>query len=454
MRSRKHDTPKTRRGRRLVLHRDANSRLGVPLASLVIALLAMVACSCGDSDSTGASGSHWVGSWSASPSDAANSGFNDQTLRMILTPHLAGSMLRVHLSNRFGSQPVTLDRVSIAQRQSGASLVPGSSRSLAFGGRPSVTLPASADVVSDPLRFTVVPFVDLAVSLYAPGVTGPATKHFTALQTSYVTGLTTGDRSADVDGAAFTVTTTSWYFIDGIDVMARSDVAAVVTFGDSITDGFQGLEGAIVPIEEGLDANERYPDFLQHRLLAAGRRLSVLNAGISGNRILHDGTVPPALGPSALSRLAIDAISQAGVTDVIILEGINDIGQAPRASATDIIAGLQQLVEQLHVARLNVLVGTLTPAGGAQAGFYGTAMANDTRQAVNTWIRSSGVADGVVDFDAALRDPQDPSRINPAYDGGDHLHFNSAGYEAMAGAVNLAALQGPPRAFGQSLIHE
>ena len=418
--------------------------LGVRLASLLIALLAMLAYSCGDGDSNGASGSHWVGSWSASPSDADNQGFNDQTLRMILTPHLAGSTLRVHLSNRFGAQPVTLDRVAIAQRQSGASLIPGSSRSLTFGGRPSVTLPAGADAVSDPVRFTVVPFVDLAVSLYVPGVTGPATEHFTARQTSYLTGLTTGDRSADVDGAAFTSTTTSWYFVDGIDVMVPSDIAAVVTFGDSITDGFQGQGSAIFPNPEGLDANVRYPDFLQHRLLATGHRLSVLNTGISGNRILHNGTVTPAFGPSALSRLAVDAISQAGVTDVIILEGINDIGQTPPASAADIIVGLQQLVDQLHIARLNVLLGTLTPAGGTVGGFYGTAAANDTRQVVNTWIRSSGVADGVVDFDAAVRDPQDPSRINPAYDGSDHLHFNPAGYEAMADAVNLAALRGRP----------
>ena len=418
--------------------------LCVRFVSFALPLLLIAAYSCGDSDSSGASGSHWVGSWSASPSDADNQGFNNQTLRMILTPHLAGSTLRVHLSNRFGLQPVAVDRVSIAQRQSGASLVPGSSRSLTFGGEPSVTLPAGADVVSDPVRFTVAPFVDLAVSLYVPGVTGPATEHFTARQTSYLTGLTTGDRSADDDGAAFIGTTTSWYFVAGIDVMAPSGVAAVVAFGDSITDGFQGQGSPIFPNPEGLDANVRYPDFLQHRLLAIGRARSVLNAGISGNRILHDGTVTPAFGPRALSRLAVDAISQAGVTDVIILEGINDIGQIPRASATDIIAGLQQLVEQLHMARLNVLVGTLTPAGGTQGGFYGSAEAEDTRQAVNTWIRSSGVADGVVDFDAAVRDPQDPRRINPAYDGSDHLHFNPAGYEAMADAVNLAALRGAP----------
>ena len=359
---------------------------------------------------------------------------------MILTPHLAGPTLRAHLSNRFGAQPLTLDRVSIAQRQSGASLVSGSSRSLTFGGRRSVTLPAGADVVSDPLRFTVVPFVDLAVSLYVPGVTGPATEHFTARQTSYLTGLTTGDRSADVDGAAFATTTTSWYFVDGIDVMAPSDSAAVVTFGDSITDGYRGQGSAGVPNPEGLDLNVRYPDFLQHRLLAAGRQLSVLNAGIGGNRILRNGGVRWA--ERRVTPAAGDAISQAGVTDVIILEGINDIGQTPQASAADIIAGLEQLVEQLHIAGLSVLLGTLTPAGGTD-GIYGSAAVNDTRQAVNTWIRSSGVADGVVDFDAAVRDPQDPSRINPVYDGSDHLHFNPAGYEAMADAVNLAALQTP-----------
>jgi lysophospholipase L1-like esterase len=166
----------------------------------------------------------------------------------------------------------------------------------------------------------------------------------------------------------------------------------------------------------------------------------VLNAGIGGNRILREGVIA-FFGPSGVSRLAVDAIAQAGVTDVMILEGINDIGQMPYASATDVIDGLQQLVDELHIARLNVLLGTLTPTGGS---IYGSAAVNDTRQAVNTWIRSSGVADGVVDFDGAVRDPQDPSRINPLYDGSDHVHFNPAGYEAMADAVNLAELQGPP----------
>jgi lysophospholipase L1-like esterase len=400
----------------------------------------LLAHACGDSDSGAAS--HWVGSWIASPSDGAGQAFGDQTLRMILTPHLGGSLLRVHLSNRFGSEPVTFDRASIAQRESGASLVPGSARSLTFGGQLSVTVPPGADVVSDALQFGVTPFVDLAVSLYVGGSTGPATEHFTARQTSYITARAAGDRTAAVDGDAFTYTTTSWFFVDALEVLAPVNVGAVVAFGDSITDGYQGLLSTILPNPEGLDANARYPDVLQRRLLAAGRRLSVLNAGISGNRILHNGGVNVFFGPSALTRVAADAVSQPGVTDVIVLEGLNDIGQPPYASASDVISGLQQIVKQLHAAGLNVLLGTLTPAGGTEGGHYGDSVGNDTRQAINQWIRTSGVADAVVDFDAAVQDSQDPSRINPAYDGSDHLHFNPAGYEAMGDAVNLTDLKG------------
>lgn len=409
--------------------------------SVVIALLALLAHACGNSDSGTAS--HWVGSWIASPSDGAGQRFSDQTLRMILTPHLAGSTLRVHLSNRFGSQPVTFDRVTIAGRRSGASLIPGSSRPLTFAGRSGVTVPTGAERVSDPLPFTVVPFADLAVSLYVSGATAPATEHFTARQTSYTTGTSAGDHTADADGAVFTYTTTSWYFIDAIDVMAPGDVGAVVAFGDSITDGFQGEGNPVFQNPEGLDANARYPDALQRRLLTARRPLSVLNAGISGNRIRISASTIPYFGPSGLSRVEADAVFQAGVTNVIILEGINDLGQPPAASATDVISGLQQLVEQLHAARLNVLLGTLTPAGGT-TGAYGTPATNNARETINEWIRTSGVADAVVDFDAVVRDPQDLGRINPAYDGSDHLHFNPAGYQAIADAVDLTTLKGLP----------
>jgi lysophospholipase L1-like esterase len=410
-------------------------------APVAIALLALLAHACGGSDS-GAT-PHWVGSWIASPSDGAGQRFSDQTLRMIVTPHLGGSTLRVHLSNRFGSQPVSFARVTIAERRSGADLIPGSLWPLTFGGRAGVTVAAGAEVVSDPLSFTVLPFVDLAIGLYVSGATGPATEHFTARQTSYISASAAGDLAGDADGAAFTYTATSWYFVAGIDVMAPSSVGAVVAFGDSITDGFQGKGNPVVPNPEGLDANARYPDALQRRLVAAGRHLSVLNAGISGNRLLRDASAITYFGPSGLSRVDADAISQAGVTDVIVLEGTNDIGQPPYASATDVISGLQQLVDQLHAAGLNVLLGTLTPAGGT-SGPYGTAATNDARETVNQWIRSSGVAETVVDFDAAVRDSLDPSRINPIYDGSDHLHFNPAGYAAMAAAVDLSTLRGVP----------
>ncbi len=212
-----------------------------------------------------------------------------------------------------------------------------------------------------------------------------------------------------------------------------------LAFGDSITDGFQGT---LTPLNENLstiDTNGRYPDDLQRRLLAAHIPLSVLNAGISGNRVLQDGQIPM-FGPAAITRFRLDALSESGVTDVIVLEGINDIGQTNGITAQQLIDGYENLIAQAHQARLKIELGTLTPSGGTVVPAYGDAAANQLREQVNAWIRSQRLSDGVIDFDAAVRDPSDPSRIYPPYDGGDHLHFDLAGYQAMANAVNLGSL--------------
>jgi lysophospholipase L1-like esterase len=384
---------------------------------------------------------HWVGSWAASPSDGSLLQLlTSQTLRMIVAPHLAGSSLRVHLSNRFGLLPVTLGPVTVGVRSSGAGLVPGTEHGVNFNGQTTVTIPAGGDVVSDPVPLTFAAFQDLAVSIDVPGIVVDPTEHFITRQTSYLSPLLSGDHSADTSASAFTQTTTGtnstgWYFLDGIDVLAPGDVGAVVAFGDSITDGYQGTLSATEQLST-IDANGRYPDGLERRLISAQVPLSVLDAGIGSNMLLMS-TGPS--GPSGLSRFATDALGQAGVTDVIVLEGLNDI--VAGATANQLIGAYEQLIAQAHAAGVRLQLGTLTPTAGSE--YIGTANDNAVREQVNQWIRTQQLSDGVIDFDAAVADPNDPAEINPAYDGGDHLHFNLAGYQAIANAINLDSLARP-----------
>jgi lysophospholipase L1-like esterase len=406
---------------------------------------------------------HWVGSWIDSPSDADSAidasldlfaGGPNQTLRMIITPHLGGNVVRVHLSNRVGSGPVTFSTVTIARAAAGAALVPGSVRSVTFNHSSSVTVPAGEDVVSDPVGFSFTAFDNLAVSMYLAGYPGLPTEHFTARQTSYYTPPGAGDQASDPAATPFTEHTTARYYVDGLDVMTPDDVGSVVAFGDSITDGYQGPNTVLPENTSTLNTNGRWPDDLQRRLIAAGDdRISILNAGISGNRILDDGQIPM-FGPSGLSRFRLDALDQPGVTEVIVLEGINDIGQSgdvthpqqPSATPAQLEAGYEQLVTAAHAAHLKILLGTLTPTGGTTGveASYSSAQSEATREAVNAWIRSGASrADGFIDFDAAVRNPADPTEIAPAYNGGDSLHFNLAGYQALADAVDLSRLEAP-----------
>jgi lysophospholipase L1-like esterase len=359
---------------------------------------------------------------------------------MIVAPHLGGSSLRVHLSNRFGLLPVTLGPVTVAVRSSGAGLVPGTERGVNFNGQTTVTIPAGGDVVSDPVPLTLAAFQELAVSVAVPGIVVDPTEHFITRQTSYLSPLLSGDHSADASGSAFTQTTTGthstgWYFLDGIDVLAPGDVGAVVAFGDSITDGYQGTLSSTEQLST-IDANGRYPDGLARRIISAQVPLSVLDAGIGSNMLLlSEG---PA-GPSGLSRFATDALDQAGVTDVIVLEGLNDI--VAGATASQLIGAYEQLISQAHAAGVRIQLGTLTPTAGSE--YIGNANDNAVREQVNQWIRAQQLSDGVIDFDATVADPNDPAQINPAYDGGDHLHFNLAGYQAMADAIKIGSLARP-----------
>jgi lysophospholipase L1-like esterase len=386
---------------------------------------------------------HWVATWAASPSPASpdldqmrrrKMEFNNQTVREIVHITLGGSEFRVRLSNVFGAQALAIGAAHLAIRDQGAAIAAGSDRALTFGGRPAVSIPPGALVLSDPVSLKAPASADLAVSLYlAAGPTIASTLHYSAQQTSY---LAVGDTCAaqQMPGDS---TVSSWPFLTGVDVMAPKADAAIVTFGDSITDGSRSTT----------DTNRRWPNILANRLLAERKsHLAVINAGIGGNRILHDGAGAngPQYGPSALARFERDVLAQPGVEYVIVLEGINDIGHpggaAPMSedvSAQDMIAGLRQLIERAHewglkIFGATIMPFTITPLTAA------TSPKEDKRQAVNQWIRGRNDFDGVIDFDKTVRDPDQPIRFLPAYDSGDHLHPNDAGHKAMGEAVELS----------------
>jgi lysophospholipase L1-like esterase len=377
---------------------------------------------------------HWVGSWgtalhepSPGPPGLTNTGFNNQTLRQIVRSSAGGDYVRVKLST-FGASALTIGAAHLALRADGASIVPESDRALTFGGEESITIPPGAVVVSDPVALQVPALADLAVSIYLPELTGPATWHFAAQQTSFISPQGDFTESVAMPVAA---TTQAWFWLAGIDVRAFEPTGpgSVVTFGDSVTDG-----AASTP-----DANRRWPDQLARRLAALPlpHRTGVLNQSITGNRLLHD-----AIGPNGLARFDRDVLSQTSVTHVIVLLGNNDIwvGEtflpAEAVTAERIIQGHRQLIRRAHACGLTIYGATLTPLGG----FVPDAvlpLVESKRALVNAWIRTSGEYDAVIDFDEVLRDPAAPARLLPAYDSGDHLHPNDAGYEAMGNAIDL-----------------
>jgi lysophospholipase L1-like esterase len=316
-----------------------------------------------------------------------------------------------------------------------------------FLGERSITLAPGQDVVSDPSGIHFSALQTLAISLYVANGPGKPSEHYTARQTSYLTLPLAGDHTSDTSGGAFTETTTTRPYFDGLDVLAPESAGAVVAFGDSITDGYQAGPAGIPEVASSVDANGRWPDDLARRLIAAHIPLSVLNAGISGNLVLNNASTD-AFGPPALQRLDNDVLAQRGVTTVIWLEGINDLPGGTTAAQLE--AGWTAGIARMHKAGLRVLQGTLTPSGSATGTVqgYSTAQVNQVREQANAWIRTMSPADDVIDFDAAVRDPNKPSQINPAYNGGDGLHFNLAGYQAMANAINLALLRRPICAAG------
>ncbi|WP_233646531.1 SGNH/GDSL hydrolase family protein [Streptomyces sp. BSE6.1] len=381
----------------------------------------------------------WVGAWATAPAAAEpgteTTGMAGRSVRNVVHTSVGGTSARITLSNLYGQSPLTVTHASIALAAGPdtAAAVGDTMRRLTFGGSARVIIPAGGRVMSDVARIAIPYGANVLVTTYSPIPSGPVTYHPMARQTSY---LADGDRTADVTGVAYTTPTPYWRYLTALDVLSHEADGTVVAFGDSITDGL----GADV------DANHRWTDVLAERLHDAagdGRdtpRYSVVNEGISGNRLLTGRTGRPADNPSGLSRFERDVLDRTGVKVVVVLLGVNDILHSPELADRDgILTGLRTLVDRAHDRGLRVVGGTILPFGG----YGGHTDARETmRQQINEEIRSGRVFDAVVDFDKALRDPYDPRRMRSDYDSGDHLHPGDKGYARMGQVLDLDVLKG------------
>jgi lysophospholipase L1-like esterase len=404
-------------------------------------------------------GQKWVASWVGSahgPYPSGNAvaqpelkfafpvpaaGATDQTFRLIVRPDLWGDRWRIRLANTFGAKPVTFDEIYVGVQAGAGHVIGGTNRRVTFGGKSAVTIAAGASMFSDAadVRIPAGPGLDgrkLAVSFHVAGESGPMTWHAKSLQTSYLTPPGSGAHGADESDNAFPFTTTSWYFLDEIDVMADAGTQVVCAFGDSITDGTAST----------LNGDDRWPDVFSRRMHAAyGNRVSVVNAGIGGNRIISPATYTPAQpfagGPSALQRLDRDLLNLSGLSGVVFLEGINDISADSPVDA--IIAGMRELAARIRAKGPIKIVGATITSAYKNTGRAGTPDGDQRRKAVNEFIRTGGLFDAVADFDAATVDPGTGSlkaefQPNSSIGGpGDLLHPNRAGYQAMGNAIDL-----------------
>jgi len=384
----------------------------------------------------------------AFPFPTANTlGATQQTIRSIVKPDLWGSRMRFRFSNVFGAQPVTFDEVTVGLQEYSANVVAGTLTPVTFNGRPSVTIPVGQEVFSDAVKLpwagqgeeTSIQGRNLAVSYSVKGSSGPMTFHSGANMTSYVSAPGSGNHTEDLDVFAFEFTTTSWFFLDAVDVMAPEGTVVVCAFGDSITDGTHTT----------LNVNDRWMNTLSRRLHNAyGNRISIVNEAIGGNRVVNPVTPNATSGPAAVDRLDRDVLGLSGLTHVIWLEGINDIGAGHTTDA--IIAGYQNIVTRLHARGIKVYAGTLTSAlgiSGVDQGDNGPGH-DASRMVLNNFIRTSGLFDGVEDFDAATLDPATGNmRVvflpNSQFTElpWDYLHPNHAGYNAMGLAVDIAPFE-------------
>ena len=404
---------------------------------------------------------NWVGTWAAAPQAAVKGPvqtFHNQTLRLIVHTSVGGKRVRIKISNAFGAQPLLIGAAHVARRASEAAIDPASDRALKFHGHSSVTIPPQSMAVSDPVDLDVTALSDLAISLFFPQTAAVTTWHVLAKQTNYVSAET-GNATA-LEKLPVAKTIDSWPFLTGVDVASSARAATIVALGSSLTDG-DGSKS---------DTNRRWPDVLAERLQKAGgeeAELGVLNEGIIGNRLLSDTESPrqaggppplgavfeelgPALGQSGLARFDRDVLAQAGVKFVILALGVNDmlfpgafIPQTETVTSRDLITGNRQLIARAHKKGIHVIGTTIPPFEHAlfRDPFYDRFYSPEKekiRQEVNAWIRTSGEFDGVIDFDEAVRDPDHPTQILPAFDSGDHLHVNNGGNVAQGNIISLA----------------
>jgi lysophospholipase L1-like esterase len=396
---------------------------------------------------------YWTTSWMAAPVDSsgrepavppegeapsqADSGgfraFTNQTFRMMVSPHIAGTRARIELSNRFGNRAVVLDGIRIGVREEGPAVLPSTETLVTFGGENKALIRAGQTAVSDPVAFNIEPFKDVAVTFHL-ATPAPLDVHVAAQSLQFASPAGSGDFTDDTTGRHLTQRMGSWLALSAIDVVTPGSTSAVAVLGDSLTDG----------IGSSFDKNLRWPDDLQRRLLFDPNQpeLSVLNAGISGNQIAYDRSVLVAdnargAGPAGVHRVSTDALKHDGVTSLIVYLGINDLFAAASASpARDIIDAYQSIISQAHAADIRVIGATLTPGN----------LPPDTeadRQAVNEWIRHSGQFDAVLDFDAVVRNPASPDQVAPQYTN-EIVHLNDAGYQALADSIDLTAIRGNP----------
>lgn len=400
------------------------------LQGIAVAIVLLVTLGLGLSGTAEARKGSWVTAWGSSMQGLApaTQTVSNATVQMIARSTVAGNAVRVRLENTFGQEPLVIGEAAVALWNRGVSLVADSSRRLTFNGSLSVTIPAGARVLSDPVALAVEAQQDLAVSLYLPGTNVPITRHASALTTSYLTPNGEGNHVASEDRSAFTLTTTSMFWLSAIDVFTTSATGAIVGFGDSITDGSCTT----------LDAHDRWEDLMALRLaLRHGRPKAVVNEGIGGNTVTRAGLIPPPTSPPGIERLDRDVLELAGVSHVILFMGTNDIRR--EASAAQVIAGMQEIIDGVHARGLPIIGVTIIPRhnrppSGTNTGWNDAKTA--IRNEVNAWIRNEADFDAVIDFDKVVRDPNNPDLINPIFNC-DGIHPNPFGYFVMGRSIDL-----------------
>jgi len=416
-------------------------------AVLAAGMLALAAAAPG-SAARAAGAEPWITTWAATPAPrwaeelpvpfGVPEVLGNLTVRQIARISVGGDQVRVVISNEFGARPLTIGSASVALSASGSAVDPATVKALSFGGRSSAVIPPGAPLVSDPVDFPVKALASIAVSFYLPKRTGVGSVHWDGAQTGYISGP--GDMTLAADFKADS-TTKSRLLLSRILTTAKPDSSAIVFFGDSITDGACSTA----------DTNNRWPDHIAARLQVEGHpNVAVVNEAYSGDRVLTNG-----MGTNALSRFDMSVLGHTRVSTVVMMMGINDIGWPgegaitppdPEPTADDIVAGYRQIIDRAHAHGVRFVAVTLTPfidtfKGTPLSGYY-TPEKEKIRLAVNAWIRANKTADGLIDFDKVLEDPASPGHVLPAFDCGDHLHPNDAGYQAMAKAVDLNVLVG------------